>query len=329
MPIYVYWGEDDYSLKRAVATLRDRSLDPAWESFNYEKIAADQPDAVIHALNQAMTPPFGMGKRLVWLADTSLTRSCSENELAELQRTLPDLPESSVLLITSASKPDGRLKSTKLLQKHAEIREFGTIPPWKTDLLLKQVQQAAKEQQLKLTTEAAEILAEAVGSDTRQLHTELEKLQLYAEASQRPIDAEAIATLVTTSTQSSLKLATSIRDGDINKALTLVRDLFNRNEPALKIVATLVGQFRTWLWIKLMVESGERDERAIAQAAEISNPKRIYFLRKEVQPLSFSALQQSLFILLELESGLKRGADDLMLTQTKVIELCQLFQRRG
>lgn len=329
MPIYVYWGEDDYSLKRAVATLRDRSLDPAWESFNYEKIAADYPDAVIHALNQAMTPPFGMGKRLVWLADTSLTRSCSENELAELQRTLPDLPESSVLLITSASKPDGRLKSTKLLQKHAEIREFGTIPPWKTDLLLKQVQQAAKEQQLKLTTEAAEILAEAVGSDTRQLHTELEKLQLYAEASQRPIDAEAIATLVTTSTQSSLKLATSIRDGDINKALTLVRDLFNRNEPALKIVATLVGQFRTWLWIKLMVESGERDERAIAQAAEISNPKRIYFLRKEVQPLSFSALQQSLFILLELESGLKRGADDLMLTQTKVIELCQLFQRRG
>lgn len=327
MPIYVYWGEDNYALTKAVSTLRDRTLDPAWESFNYEKIPPDQPDGIIHALNQAMTPPFGMGKRLVWLADTSLTRSCSENELTELQRTLPDLPESSILLITSTSKPDGRIKSTKLLQKHAEIREFSTIPPWKTDLLLKQVQQAAKEQNLKLTAEAAEILAEAVGSDTRQLHTELEKLQLYAEASQRPIDAAAIATLVTTSTQSSLKLATSIRDGDINKSLTLVRDLFSRNEPALRMVATLVGQFRTWLWVKLMVESGERDERAIAQAAEISNPKRIYFLRKEVQPLSFSALQHSLLILLELESGLKRGADELMLTQTKVIELCQLFQR--
>ncbi len=327
MPIYVYWGEDNYALTKAVSTLRDRTLDPAWESFNYEKIPPDQPDGIIHALNQAMTPPFGMGKRLVWLADTPLTRSCSENELTELQRTLPDLPESSILLITSTSKPDGRIKSTKLLQKHAEIREFSTIPPWKTDLLLKQVQQAAKEQNLKLTAEAAEILAEAVGSDTRQLHTELEKLQLYAEASQRPIDAAAIATLVTTSTQSSLKLATSIRDGDINKSLTLVRDLFSRNEPALRMVATLVGQFRTWLWVKLMVESGERDERAIAQAAEISNPKRIYFLRKEVQPLSFSALQHSLLILLELESGLKRGADELMLTQTKVIELCQLFQR--
>lgn len=327
MPIYVYWGEDDYALTRAVRALRDRTLDPAWESFNYEKIAPDQPEAVIHALNQAMTPPFGMGQRLVWLANTSVTRSCSDNELAELRRTLPEIPDASVLLITSSSKPDGRLKSTKLLQKHAEIREFSTIPPWKTDLLLKQVQQAAKEHQIKLTTQAAEILAEAVGSDTRQLHTELEKLQLYADASQRPIDEEAIATLVTTSTQSSLKLATSIRDGDISKALTLVRDLFNRNEPALKMVATLVGQFRTWLWVKLMVESGERDERAIAQAAEISNPKRIYFLRKEVQPLSFSALQHSLFILLELESGLKRGANELMLMQTKVIELCQLFRR--
>ncbi|MGB3494613.1 MAG: DNA polymerase III subunit delta [Elainellaceae cyanobacterium] len=327
MPIYVYWGEDDYAVMRAVKALRDRTLDPAWESFNYEKITPEQPDSVIQALNQAMTPPFGMGQRLVWLVNTALTRSCSEQELAELQRTLPDLPDASILLITSAAKPDGRLKSTKLLQKHAEIREFSTIPPWKTDLLLKQVQQAAKEHQIKLTTQAAEILAEAVGSDTRQLHTELEKLQLYADASQRPIDEEAIATLVTTSTQSSLKLASSIRDGDIDKSLTLISDLFNRNEPALKMVATLVGQFRTWLWVKLMVESGERDERAIAQAAEISNPKRIYFLRKEVQPLSFSALQQSLFILIELESGLKRGADELMLMQTKVIELCQIFNR--
>lgn len=328
MPIYVYWGDDDYAMMRAVATLRDRVLDPAWESFNYEKIPPEQPDAVIHALNQAMTPPFGLGSRLVWLANTTLTRSCSDNELSELQRTLPHLPESSVLLITSFSKPDGRLKSTKLLQKHAEIKEFGTIPPWKTDLLVKQVQQAAQAQNMELTVNAAEMLAEAVGNDTRQLHTELTKLQLYADASQRPIDEEAIATLVTTSTQSSLKLAASIREGDTSKALSLVRDLFGRNEPALKIVATLVGQFRLWLWVKLMVESGERDERTIAQAAEIANPKRIYFLRKEVQPLKLIALQDSLFILLELESGLKQGADDVMLIQTKVIELCQLFRQR-
>ena len=326
MPTFLYWGDDEFALNRAVNELRDRTLEAGWESFNYDKISPDQPEAVIQGLNQAMTPPFGMGKRLVWLLNTTIVQSCSDNELSELQRTLPALPGTTVLLLTSRQKPDGRLKSTKFLQKHVDIREFASISPWKTDLLVKQVNQAATEIGVALSKSAADLLAEAVGSDTRQLYTELEKLKLYSEGVQRPVDEDAIATLVTTSTQNSLKLAAAIRCGDSSTALTMVRDLFNRNEPALRMVATLIGQVRTWLWVKLMVEERERDDKAIARAAEVPNPKRIYFLKKEVQPLSLNALQQSLFKLRDLEAGLKLGADEMMLMQTTVIELCQLFK---
>ncbi len=329
MPTFFYWGDDEFALDRAVQALRDRTLEAGWESFNYDKILPEQSNAVIHGLNQAMTPPFGMGNRLVWLANTTLAQSCSDNELSELYRTLPDLPDMTVLLLTSSNKPDGRLKSTKLLQKHAEIREFASISPWKTDLLIQQVTQVAKELGVSLAPSAAETLADAIGNDTRQLYTELEKLKLYSEGVQRPIDDRAIATLVTTSTQNSLKLAGAIRSGDTSTALTLVRDLFNHNEPALKMVATLVGQFRTWLWVKLMVEERERDDKAIAQAAEIPNPKRIYFLKKEVQSLSLKALQQSLFTLRDLEAGLKLGGNEMMLMQTTVIQLCQMFKKSG
>lgn len=120
-------------MSKAVDTLKDTILDPNWASFNYDKISPDQSDAVIAALNQVMTPPFGIGKRLVWLVDTSLTQHCSPELLAELERTLPVMPDSSVLLLTSRTKPDGRLKSTKLLQQHATIQEFSLIPPWKTE----------------------------------------------------------------------------------------------------------------------------------------------------------------------------------------------------
>lgn len=34
MPIYFYWGEDDFTLNQAVNHLRDRVLDPAWVSFS-------------------------------------------------------------------------------------------------------------------------------------------------------------------------------------------------------------------------------------------------------------------------------------------------------
>jgi len=326
MAIYFFWGEDDFALGQAVAALRDRTVDPDWASFNYDKLPADQADAVVQGLNLAMTPVFGSGSRLVWLADTTVAQRCPDDLLGELERTLPVLPETTVLLFTSTSKMDGRLKSTKLLQKVGEIREFSPISPWKTDLLVQNVRQVAQSVGVKLTSGAIELLAEAVGNNSRQLYSELEKLRLYVGASQEPVNDAAVTNLVTAHTQNSLQLAAAIRQGDTARSLTLVADLFSRNEPALRIVATLVGQFRTRLWIKLLMEAGERDEREIARLAEIGNPKQVYFLQKEVKPLRLASLQQTLPILMELEFGLKFGADPLELMQMKVMELCQLYR---
>ncbi|NEO33621.1 MAG: DNA polymerase III subunit delta [Symploca sp. SIO3C6] len=322
--VYFYWGEDDFAIAQAVEELRKLVLDPHWASFNYDKIAPTETNAVIQALNQVMTPPFGMGGRLVWLVDTTLSQQCSENLLSELERTLPALPQQSVLLITSRHRPDGRLKSTKLLQKYAHIREFSLIPPWKTEQLLKRVQSTAKEFDLKLTLAGAELLAESVGNNTSQLFNELKKLRIYAGNTTEPLDEGTIATLVTSNTQNSLQLAAAIRQGNGAKALELVADLINKNEPALRIVATLIGQFRTWLWVKIMVSEGERDQRLIATAAQISNPKRIYFLTREVESLSVRQLTSTLRVLLELEVNLKRGYEPLSTLQTKTIKLCQI-----
>ncbi|WP_427159596.1 DNA polymerase III subunit delta [Aliinostoc sp. HNIBRCY26] len=327
MPIYFYWGEDDFATERAVATLRDRVLDSMWTSFNYTVFLPDQSDAVIAALNQVMTPPFGAGGRLVWLVNTNLCQQCPENVLTELTRTLSVIPDNSHLLLTSSNKPDERLKSTKLLKQYADFREFPLIPPWKTELIIQAVNQAAQTVGVKLTAKAAEVLAEAVGNDTRLLYNEMEKLRLYAGGSNQPVDMDTVTLLVRNTTQNSLQLAAAIRTGDTVKALTVVADLVNAAEPELRIIATLVGQFRTWLWVKLMMESGERNPQAIAKAAEVGNPNRIYFLQKEVQSLSLRQLISCLPLLLELEFMFKRGSGDITVLQTKVIELCQVCQR--
>ncbi|HLP91614.1 MAG TPA: DNA polymerase III subunit delta [Nostocaceae cyanobacterium] len=328
MPVYFYWGEDDFALEKAVTGLRDRILDPLWLSFNYTTFPPEQPDAVIQALNQAMTPAFGAGGRLVWLVNTSLCQSCPDNVLAELQRTLSAIPENSFLLLTSRNKPDERLKVTKLLKQFAEFKEFGLIPPWKTELLVQAVQSAAQTVGVKLTPQTAEVLAESVGNNTRLLYNELEKLRLYSQNSNQVLDVNIISQLVRNTTQNTLQLASAIRTGDTAKALGILADLINAAEPGLRIVATLIGQFRTWLWVKMMIESGERNPQAIAQAAEISNPKRIYFLQQEVKSLSVQQLVSTLPLLLELEVSLKQGASEIITLQTKVIELCQICRGR-
>ena len=328
MPVHVYWGEDDYAIEKAITKLRDRVLTPEWASFNYDAIPPEGSDALIEGLNQVMTPKFATGGRLVWFINTTLAQQCPENVLNELQRTLPVISEDSFLLLTSRKKFDERLKSTKLLKKFAtEYREFPLIPPWKTELLVKSVEKVARDIGLKLTPQSLEIIAEAVGNDTRLLHNELEKLQLYAGGSNQPLEASTVNKLVRNTTQNSLQLAAAIRGGDASRALTLVADLINANEPALRIVATLIGQFRTWLWVKMMIESGERNQQVIAQAAEVGNPKRIYFLQQEVKSLSLQQLLSIPPILLKLEVNLKQGANAMSTLQTTAIELCQICSK--
>ncbi|MEC4895236.1 MAG: DNA polymerase III subunit delta [Oscillatoria sp. PMC 1051.18] len=327
MPIYLFWGEDDFAIAKAVEKLRKQVLDPNWLQFNYEKIFGDRQDRVIQAFDTAMTPVFGLGGRLVWLADTTICQHCTEELLAQLQRTLPALPPDSHLLLTTSKKPDKRLKSTKLLQEYAQIQEFSLIPPWETEKLLQQLKQLSGEFNVQLTPKAEKFLAESVGNDTRQLASELEKLQIYGQNQTGSLDIETVSTLVTSNSQNSLHLATAIKEKDEARVLGLVNELLNRNEPALKIVATLVGQFRIWAIVKLMVETVERDEKKIAAVAQIGNPKRIYFLRKEVQNLKAQQLLAILPVLLDLELNLKTGAEPLSTLQAKAIEMCHLLRK--
>jgi DNA polymerase III subunit delta len=329
MPIYFFWGADEFRLKKAVMLLRSSTLDPNWASFNYDRIAPDLADGPMQALNQAMTPPFGLGQRLVWLADTPLGQRCPEAVLAEMERTLPAIPDTTVLLLTSAHKPDGRLKSTKLLKKYAELREFEAIAPWQNDQLIAQVRRVAQEMNLRLQPQAADLLADAVGADTRRLYNEVEKLALYwseqGQPNREPLPPEVIAQLVAVSTQTSFQLSEALIAGKTAQALSLASDLLANNEPALKVVATLVGQFRRWLWVSLLAVEGERDASVIAKAAEINNPKRVYILQKQVRGCSPNQLSKAMALLLELEFGLKRGAPEEITLQTKMIEIAGLF----
>ena len=325
MPTYFYWGEDDFAIAKAVKSLQSQILDDNWLDFNYHQYPGDREETTIEALNEVMTPPFGMGGRLVWLNETTVCQQCSTDLLAELTTTLPAIAENSHLLLTSGKKPDGRLKSSKLIKKYAEVKEFKLVPYWDEAAIKSQIRQLAQEVGVKLSADAVEVLKDFVGNNTRQLWNELEKLSIYqSQSSAQTIDAADVNSLVICNTQNSLKLAAAIRDRSMETSLSLTHDLLHRNEPPLKITATLVRQFRTWTTVKVMWESGIREYSEIATAAEISgNPNRIKYLLKDLQSLSSHQLIATLPLILDLEYSLKRGAEPSSILTTTVIKMCQ------
>ena len=121
-----------------------------------------------------------------------------------------------------------------------------------------------------------------------------------------------------------MDLANALKEGKADVALGLLEALLIQNEPPLKILATLVRQFRTWSWIKIMESHRENDNNAIAKAADIRNPKRIYFLKQDIQHLRPKQLKKCLYQLHNLELQLKSGYEAKEQMQSKFIEITQI-----
>jgi DNA polymerase-3 subunit delta len=320
MPIHLLWGDDEAARSRAVDTLISQLTDPAWQSINLSRLDGNDTSQASQALEEARTPPFGGGDRVVLLQRSPFCNQCPTELAEQLEATLPLIPGNCHLLLVNAGKPDARLRTTKTLQKlvkagEAKEQSFQLPAIWDGAGQIELVQRTARELGLTLEHSAAESLSEAIGSDSARLASELEKLALYVGAEpgrktpQPPITAAAVAALVGSQATNALQVGDALLAGKPAEAVALVDALLVANEPALRIVATLCGQIRGWLWVSLLDQQGESDVNAIAKAAGIGNPKRIYVMRKQIRgrkPARFLALLRQL---LEVEAALKRGSD--------------------
>ena len=318
MPTYIYWGDDDYLIERNINKLRSTVVHPDWQIFNFSSYSFGE-DNLSAALNDILTPPIGFGGRLVLLSNCGDLRTIDEATTLALERTLVNLPETNHLLLTCQSKLDNRLKFTKLLSQYAQTKEFSLIPTWDIQKLTNRVKEAATHLSLTISNEAVSLLATSVGNNTRQLFNELEKLSLVAVNSE--IEVHHVKNLVSITTTNTLQLAKAICVQDVTTATAVFTALLSQSEPILKIVATLTTLFRTWLTVKAMVAEGETDNRAIATAAGVGNPNRVYYLKQEVAAISISRLKQIMYQLLELEILAKQGGTESLFT-SQIITLC-------
>lgn len=290
-------------------------VDPAWSAINLSRLDGSDPAQALQALEEARTPPFGGGARLVLLQRSPFCNQCPGELAEQLERALELIPPDCHLVLVNPAKPDGRLRTTKALQKlvkagGASERSFQLPAVWDGAGQLELMHRTAAELGLRLEPAAAEALAEAIGSDSARLASELEKLSLFTGGGSdpQPIPLAAVRALVGGQSTNALAVGDALLAGRPADAIALVDALLAANEPALRIVAALSSQIRGWLWVALLDQNGEQDVNAIAKAAGISNPKRIYVMRKQIRGKRPAGLLRLLGQLLEVEAALKRGA---------------------
>ncbi|MBW4632994.1 MAG: DNA polymerase III subunit delta [Iphinoe sp. HA4291-MV1] len=317
MPVKFIYGEDNHSISKRVEQLIKYFTTQEWEIFNYIRVD-NKTSAISQTITEVMTIPFGEGGKIVHITDGTILNKCPDGIILSFKENLPKIPKRNLLLITSQSKPDDRSKAVKELLQHAEIEEFPLISSWDKEGIEKLIQAAVKTHFLELAPTAISYLVEAIGNNTARLDSELAKLAIYAQGEK--VDIEDISHLVSNNNTSCTGLAHAIKNSKANTAAQILYRLLDNNEHALKIVATLISYFRTWLITKAGVEEKLPDNK-ILTLAELNNPKRLYFLKKEVETVSALKLKQTLIALIQLESELKSGIDNFTST---IIQICTL-----
>ncbi|MEB3234682.1 MAG: DNA polymerase III subunit delta [Cyanobacteriota bacterium] len=319
MPVHLIWGDDEAARNRAVELLIADTLDPTWASINLSRLDGNDPAQAAQALDEARTPPFGGGGRVVVVQRSPFCNQCPAELAAQLEANLELIADDCHLLLVNPAKPDARLRTTKALQQliksgRAKEQSFALPAIWDGAGQLELVMRTAAGLGLTLERAAAEALSDAIGSDSARLASELDKLSLYAatQSGTSPastITKAAVEALVGGRSTSALAVGDALLAGQPAEAIALVEALLASNEPALRIVASLTSQIRGWLWVALLEQAGERDPAAIAKAAGIGNPKRIFVLRKQIRGKTPQLMLALLSQLLEVEAALKRGSD--------------------
>jgi len=339
MPIHLIWGDDYEASRREIEEITQTVIDPTWKSFNYSQIDGNDPEQNFRALEEAQSAPLGSGGRVVLVRRSPFCNGCSIELANKLEQTIHLIPDNTYLILNNVNKPDKRLKTTKLIEKsiksniHSKEKSFLLPLPWDINGQRKLVKTILDKLNLKMNHETINLIVESIGNDSSLINAELQKLSLLSEAvnentnpdNPREISKELVTKLIQNTSTNALEIANLLLKGNRNIALRKIQSLLRNGEPALRLIATLTGQSRGWVWVHLLDSQGNKDVKEIAKIAGIANPKRIFVIRTQIQNKSLDELLDMMKKLLKIEESIKSGTNpidsfkDNLLTESKML----------
>jgi DNA polymerase-3 subunit delta len=236
LPVYVVPGDEDFLKRQVLTALRRLVLGEADTAFGLSVHPGDKA-SLAAVRDELETVPFLSPCRLVVVEQAdpfvSQFRAALEKYVAK--------PAPTGVLVLEVKAWPGNTRLAKLLDVDATIvckapaayRLPAWCVPWASTRYGKQ-----------LTSEAAKLLVDLVGSEMGLLDQELAKLAIYVGTRTR-IDTEDVDKLVGNSrTENMWKIFDAIGAGRSAEALTILDRLFEQGEEPLRILGAFSMQLR-------------------------------------------------------------------------------------
>ena len=178
---------------------------------------------------------------------------------------------------------------------------------------------------IKLEKGVSELIIDLIGNDSYNLINELTKAQIYLSGfndndnSQLTLKSDDLK-MIFNDHQSNIFKVIDYLLQKFNESLIEIHFLLQKGEPALRLNAGLISQIRIHTIVKLLNNMG-KDSETICHIANISNPKRLFFIQQKVKNISKEFLIKLMGNLLNIESLLKQGQTPLSVFKENLVNL--------
>ena len=332
MPIQIIWGNDLNACNNFIQKIIDQKVSKTWGEINVSFLNGEEDNQIKQAFDEILTPPLGDGSRVIILKNNPIFTNKNEEIRIKFEKIYQNIPSNSYFILQNIKKPDTRLKSTKFIQnliKKDLVNETSFSLPdiWDYEGQKRYLEVTANSMNIILGKGAPELIINAVGNDSFKLMSELAKAKLYLSASNNnenkkyTLNCDDVKKIFNDHQSNIFKIIDLLLQNNINESLLEINYLLKKGEPALRLNAGLISQIRMHTIVKLLHQSGEQDLKKICKIANISNPKRIFFIRKKVNNTSSDFLIILMSHLLDIESSLKKGNNPINVFTENLVNL--------
>ena len=305
--VFLLYGSDRYLIRQATEKIMsDRQID-AENIYHYDLDETMLEDAV----STAMTVPFLSDRQGVVIANAMVFSDPKPaKEMSSpfnfLLRYIANPNPATVMVI---QVPAEKLEVTKVLleqlKTQVQITKLGIVD--KNDFY-RIVREKVAEAGLKIDAGALEEFVNRAGSDTMNLHNELDKLLLYCLGKQT-IDLASVKLVTMKDLEDNIfELVNQILSGDKKFAFRIYRDLIKSNIDPVTILSSIAAKFQEILYAKELI----RQRYTFDQIMKYFNYSkgRAYYLNKNAQELSDEVIYRYLSDLERADFRIKSGELD-------------------
>ncbi len=341
--IFLIYGSDEYMVSNKAKQIVEELVLPADRALQLEQVDAlvDTVDEATIAINKAVeglqTVGLFGGAKTVWLKDANFLSDTRTGKSPTVKTALErltalvkaGLPPEINLVVSAAAAHKGRA-FYKACKKVGEIHEY--VMPDKAYQADKHAGGLLKEilakRGLSMASGVQTLFLELVGSDTRQLVSEVDKLKLYV--GERPEATREDVEMVTCSTREAISwdLADAFGARDLARALGLVRQLLFQKQSAIGLIIGLENRIhdliiyrealdRGWLkegygggrgssykWAELDAETDLLFTSHLKSDPRKIHPFRVGMLAQQAQAFSGAELRRGLGIVTDAHESL-------------------------